>query len=168
MGIFVGHHRRYSTEFLNFFFLGVSTLSNSIFFKMKEILFSVFSFKNSVTHVVRMLTNKKLDLVLVFEELDQFSAVTHMIQSGGNLNRMNNKLGYSFFSILKPQSGFLTSTKRLIAPDFIVGSLPDDVYYSKSIFMSFGYGALITTLKELNGRVGSINCGVVDSNQRHT
>lgn len=134
---------------------------------MREILFGVYAFKNAINHILLMLGSGALGLLMIFSSSDQFSLITSMFESEVYLDKMNNKLGYSFFSILKPQSGFLTSSKRLIAPEFIIGSLPDDVYYAKSVFLIFGHNGVLTGLRELSGKLGSLTCGVIDSDQKH-
>lgn len=166
LGISVGHHHKYSTSFVNFFLLGVDSISKSVFFKMREIFFGVYSFKQAARSVLLSVESTRLDLVLTFATLDQFSTIASMLKNTSLLNN-THRFNASFYSILKPQSGFLTSDKRLIAPEFIIGAIPDDVYYSKTIFLSFGQDVFGLLTKELSGRVGSIACGVMDSNQRH-
>lgn len=163
----MGHHHKYSTSFVNFFLVGIDSVSRSAFFKMREIFFGVFSFKQTARSVLLALESNRLDVVLTFSSFDQFSSVASMLKSVSMLDS-THKFNASFYSILKPQSGFLTSDKRLVAPEFIVGTLPEDIYYAKSVFLSFGQDMFSLLTKELTGRVGSLACGVMDSNQRRT
>lgn len=165
LGISAGHHHKYSTSLLNFFLLGVDIISQNIFFKMREIFYSIYSFKRAVQFILNALSSKRLDFIFVFSNFDQFAAISSMLKNiYDNIDPF--KLNCVFYSIVKPQSGFLTSDKRIIAPEFIIGSLPEDVYYERTMFLSFGQDSLNVLLKELIGRVGSLSCGIVDSNQQ--
>lgn len=132
---------------------------------MREVFFGIYSFKKATQLILFSTTSPRLDLIFTFSAFDQFSTVSSVLKSI-SIFRNTYKFNAAFYSILKPQSGFLTSNKRFVAPEFITGGLPEDVYYTKTVFLSFGQDALGLLLKELAGRVGSLVCGVVDSNQK--
>src|SRR5690606_34878845 len=100
LGISVGHHHKYSTSFVNFFLIGVDSTSKNVFFKMREIFFGVFSFKQAARSVLLSLESCRLDVVLTFSDFDQFSAVASMLK---NMSMLTNTHGFnaSFYSILK-------------------------------------------------------------------
>lgn len=169
-GMLHGHHHKYSTELLNFFFDGINRFTKAIVFRALETMFSLSFFKGFISRIFITTRHYKRNSLYCFTFL-LYSKECYYIMSSLFIAFMSSlhltyKNFFKLYFVFRPKSGFLTSNARFESSSFIWGDLPLDVNYSRYLFLSFGKLTLASVTKELCNIKGSVSFGVVDSDQR--
>jgi hypothetical protein len=110
LGITAGHQLFYSTQMLDFFYLGVYNDElnglKTVIFKLQEILFCLLILKN---FLITTLKKNRLTLLLVFSNLNQYLVVCDLFDNSCLFNTVVSKNFFLTYFMLCPEVGFLSS-----------------------------------------------------------
>jgi hypothetical protein len=152
----VGHVKKNSESYLNYYYSGIS--KNIVFYKFKYILYSLFKIKAYLKGFV----NKTVGFlfILVFSETNQFLLASKFVETNFSLSKTSHRINLIF----EPTGGFLVSSAARYLKQKVF-EMPLFFSYSKTIILSFGDQTLPIMLKEsFNKQI--MLFGITDTNQK--